>query len=217
MHAAAALFAAGQRALSPELRRDIFGASGARLFRDIVGVLPGRAAGDGYWEPMPWRAALRKDLRMVVAVRAGDVEDDAAWACVDRDPIHALPSDGGARVRHMLSVLHGADILDLLAFSLAMDRAPRRLTGMAEALGVGADGLSAVTLGPVTLCRTWREWVRSLAALPCMPLGEPAEQQRLIRTFPAGVVCQDLAHGVAVERMLKRELPAVPPIAVLAA
>jgi hypothetical protein len=213
-----ALFARAQRALAPDLRAAIFGSSGDRLFRDILGLLPGRTAGDGFWEPLPWRGALRKDIRIIVAVRIGDAEGDDAFACVERDRIHGIPTARGHRTRHMLSMLHGPEILDLLAFSMMMDRAPRRLTGMADALGVGADGEGPdESLGPVTLCRSFRDWMRHLAALPCLPLGEPVEQQRLIRGFAGGVVCQDLAHGVTTERLLKRDLPAAPEIAVLAA
>jgi len=45
-----------------------------------------------------------------------------------------------------------------------------------------------------------------------VPLGTPAEQQALLRELTGGLIADDLAHGRALEKLMRRDMPAPPPI-----
>lgn len=193
----------------------------AWLMRGVLGVLPVRAVGSDGWEPTEPRLARERALRPIIAVRAGLPEawGDAIPDCVERHPA-GMPTPRGRTMIESWSALRGAEIIDLLACDWALAKPPRRLVGAAATLGFGADGQEDTWEGdvPVQLCRSIGEWVGTLfRARASVLLGNAGEQQATVLRFAGGVVCQDLAHGETVERLMRRQLPAPPRILVQAA
>ena len=214
----APLFAQARRAVSPALATALFG-RGAYLFREVLGVLPVRAHGD-LFEVLPAARARTRDFRPVFAVRAGDPPAFAAgYPASVTFNLHGCPTAEGWRSIFAWRALAGAEIVDLIACDWRLAKPPRRLVGAAPTLGFGAGGEDTMPGDePVRLCRSVGAWVACLFRhTAALPLGSPLEQQATLRSFGAGVVCEDLEHGEAVNRLLRRDLPAPPPVLVEAA
>ncbi len=241
------IWADAKRSLPEALRREWFG-RGAYLFRDCVGVLPGRVVGEHAWQPLPWRGSRARDTRVIVAVRGGQLRDalgdlwrasppdpsDLAelgaiegdsgirpgevgpflWpASVELHPSAGIPTARGSRIADGWEALRGEEIFDLLACDLDMTRPPRSLLGIAGCLGVGAAGDGTDSdAGPVQLCRNVRDWLTLVFDRGSLPYGDAAGMQSHLRRFGGGIACRDLAHGVAIERLMRRDLPPPPPI-----
>ena len=159
----AGLFAVARRFGDAARYYDGFGRAGG-LLRDVVGLLPVRAAGEGYFEVMEFAAARPADFRPVVAVRQGVpahwIDAPAplpeGWADLAMEmgveappadtariaypagiacPVHGVPLPGHAARLRWWGMVAGLDVVDLIACDYAMRRPPRVFLGHADALG----------------------------------------------------------------------------------
>ena len=201
------LFVAAKRALPKGWLHHRFG-RGAWLYENLFGVWTAQPDGEGFWSPRPAKASSEKHLVLVIAVRTGDpwISDFGLPAWIDVDPVHRTPTaEGMSRLRGSRA-LFGPDIVDLLACDLTLTKPPRRMTGMARALGYGAAGEYTTTDdGPVPIVRTVLEWLAHSTDGACLPLGSSVERAELLRGFGGGVTAMDLAHGETLQRLMKRE------------
>lgn len=182
------------------------------LLRNFFGILPAVPEGSDGWDVVDPRASRWRQWRLIIPVLVG--KPDLGWLC-ECDPLHGFPLNHGEA--RMEQALFGAGLVDLLAVDHSMSRPPRRLTGMASALGFGCDHENTVEGDPpVVLARDLRDWFARLAQGPTLLLGSPAEQQDTIWRFGGGVICADLEHGMAIERLMRRPIPAPPKILVAA-
>ena len=206
-----ALLALGRQHAQAMRLAEFFPFAAVPALRCFFGVLPGRAHGADGWDVVEPRAAAAKHWRLVVPVLAGPPAD-AAW--MPAHPVTAIPT---AETSRMESAIWGEHVLDLLAVDWSLKRPPRRLLGAASALGFGACGDdTAEGDEPVLLAADLADWLERLPHGPSLPLGDDAERAATIRRFGGGVVCGDLDHGMAVERLLRRPLPTLPKILVAA-
>jgi hypothetical protein len=211
----AKLFRRAQRLMPPEAWAMLFG-RGQWLFRDAFGMLPVAKAGDGYWQPRDWRSAKPADFRLVMAIRCGDAfEGEAAPAWVERDPDTWQLTETSRLQLLGMRALKGPDIIDLVCWpDRALQRTPLRLTGMARAIGGAIDDIawSDRAEEEVLVVRDFHRWVARCLEGACLPLGSPEEQAALLRSFRGGIRTEDVAHGVALDKLMRRPVPETPRI-----
>jgi hypothetical protein len=219
------LFWSARRALPRSFWGDFLPARLQADFRDLFGILPVAKAGDGYWQPRPWRGHRAEHLRLIVAVRAGDPYGGEmagyglpAW--VERDPVSRLPTES-SRLRLLAErALHGPDIVDLLCLpDWRMQRPPLRYSGLATALGAAIDGQcwEDRSAEPVLVVRNIRRWLAKAAEGACLPLGTQDEQAGLLRGLTGGILTEDVAHGQALQALMRRPVAPIPSIFVVSA
>lgn len=205
------LFRAAQRVSAGTLR-EWLGRDWWR-WRDVLAFAPVRAVGDGFFEVLPAAAARARDVRPVVAVRAGV---PAAWIVADAQavegrrlaypaeltgPVHDTPRDA-ALCRH-LCTLAGEEVVDLLALDFGLVKSPRLLCGMAEALG-DADGEVADAAdedSPLPLAGAVRDVLFGRVGL-VLPLGNAVARAAYLRRAGA-VVAPSLDAARAVKKLLE--------------
>jgi hypothetical protein len=182
----------------------------ARARLGDFGVYPALPVSDDLWEPLDPAVAAVSQMRVILPVRAGEPLD--GWS--DRVPrnLHGMPLSGTAM--DVEALRHGADIIDLLAFDHSMARPPRRLIGIARALGPQPE-MAECRAEPVRLARDLPEWFALLPEAPVLLLGGADERAETLREYACGVVCSDLKHGEAMERLSRRPVPA--PLKILVA
>lgn len=217
-NAAAALWEAAARVAPPQFDwRTIYGSRHPMLFdsASLVRFLEVRRAGEGFAEAMP---AGLGTWAMVVAVRAGapawwHMRDD--WTYRPDDPedamrqMHRLPPGW---VTAMRPPLHGPDVVDLVVCRLSLRGEPMRLSGVARCMGEDpADNWEATAEGPVRVHASVSGWLANECG-GIVPLGTPQEQQALLRDLTGGIIADSVAHGEALKRLMKRDLPAPPAI-----
>jgi hypothetical protein len=149
-------------------------------------------------KPAPVRAH-----RWLVAVRGW-----AAWQ-VEGEPgeteAAALRDALGAAAEPLM----GSDVRDIAACDATLSRVRAVLTADADALGtVDPDA-------PLRLVQSPMAWLRGLAA-GVLPLGTASQKQALLRAQRAPIICDDLAHGEAVQRFMRRQVPDLPRVMVAA-
>lgn len=206
------------------LRERFGGVDGQWRCRQLFAVMPVRGAGPGYWDPLPWRGAKDSDFRLVMAVRCGapPVPDDgfSRYPCpVEVDPVSGLATPAmeprllGARA------LWGPDIIDLLVVDQALEKQPRRLTGLAPALGgaLDPDHWSDRTEQPVLVVRNVARWLARALDGACLPLGPAEEQAHFLRGLRGGVVTETTEHGKQLQALMRREAAPLPELYVEAA
>lgn len=130
-------------------------------------------------------------------------------------PIHlsnaAMPEQM-ARERSVWDLCFG-DMIDLVALSPDCGRVIGRFTGNAAVIGnpQWPDGDDATKL---RLCRDPASWFRT-GMQGVLMLGDRDEQIAFLRGWHGGIVCDDLAHGKTIDRLLRRAY-AGPPVLVAA-
>lgn len=214
---AAALWEAAHT--EPPLRfewRAVYGSAHPLMFDShrLVRFLEVRRAGEGFAEVMP--AGLGA-WAMVVAIRVGAPliwRQPGAWKYRPEDPedarrqVHRLRPGWVTRFR---PPLWGPDIIDLAVCRLSLKGEAMRVTGLARCLGEDpADDAGTVTR-PVRVHPGVGAWL----AAECdgiVPLGDVAAQAALLRELTGGIIADSVAHGEALARLMKRDLPAPPKI-----
>jgi len=213
MHDPAALFAAARRRLPDAALLRVCGGWRGKVWarwRNLLGLWPVQLVGERHWEPLPEHGAQPSEERLILAVRAGWFHP-ARIPGVVMDPVLGLPAAGQqGRIRGFRAIW-GEEIVDLVAVPPKGSRdVPRLLIGagvaLGDAYGLLADGPHEDE--PVPLARTVGTWLARAAEGAVLPLGEPAQQAAYLRGIAAPLVAEDLAHGLALERLLKR--PPVP-------
>lgn len=213
MHDPAALFAAARRRLPDAALLRVCGGRRGKVWarwRNLLGLWPVQLVGERHWEPLPEHGAQWGEERLILAVRVG-WSHPARIPGVAMDPVVGMPAAGQwGRIRGFRAIW-GEEIVDLVAVPPKGSRdVPRLLTGAGVALG-DAHGLLAADADdeePVPLARSVGSWLARAADGAVLPLGEPAQQAAYLRGIAAPIVAEDLAHGLALERLLKR--PPVP-------
>lgn len=128
----------------------------------------------------------------------------------------ALAAGGDASTEHYWHVACG-ELLDLIALSPDCTRILGRMVGDAPVIGWPCEAYAQHDQDPEFKLRLYRSidvWLRN-----CMQgvvaIGTNEELGRYLALFPGGVVCDDLAHGKAIDRLLRRPY-AGPPVLVAA-
>lgn len=216
------VFAGAQRRGEAELLAAAKGHRGRAWYRarQLFGSWPVQLRGDDGWEPLPERAALAHEERTLLAVRGGWVD----WSRIPGMEPGVLPglwADGQAwRVRGWRAVF-GPEVLDVIALPPPGRRDRWRfLVGRVEALG-DPEGELAEAYGPeadeaVPVARSLRGWLAGAMRGAILPLGDEWAKAAYLRRLPMALVAEDLAHGLALERLLKRTERTLPEIRVAA-
>lgn len=181
------------------------------MLRAFFGALPALPHGADGWDVLDARSARPRQWRLVLPVRCRCPDDGYLD---DVDPVHGAALDVGfARAQ---SAVFGGHVVDLLAVDFSMLRPPRRLVGVAAALGFGCAGeYTDHDDQPVPIARDLRDWLHRLPDGLTLPLGPIAEQAETLRQFRSGIVGADLDHGLLLERLVRRSAPA--PIKIMVA
>jgi hypothetical protein len=169
------------------------------VLRPVLGLLPMRAVGEAWWEPIEPKLARARDIRPVVAVRAGAVPP----GLVVRDAVHGVAQDAARAA--WWQMMAGEDIVDLLACDWGLSKPPRRLLGQALALG-DPNGMRAEEGEPVHIARGVAEALTVPGLV--LPLGDAGERAAYLRGCAGGIVARDLDHGAALKKAA-----VVPPVA----
>ena len=217
------LWAAAIAGLPPRVIHETWGPRAVRRFLRCLGALPIMPDGET-WAPMDWRAAAARDWHLVIAARAGlpchpaavpGVEIHGA-AMVDSDAAlpFGFPTAKGWRTVRAYEALHGAEIVDLVAYVPAWKGEPlRRLLGRAVALG---DSLGLAPerededAGPLPISPSLAHWMKHAARGAVFPLGDRAERRDYLRGLACGLVAADAEHAAELRRTMKRD-PVPPP------
>lgn len=183
----------------------------ALALRGFMGVWPALPVGDTEWQPLDWRACRATQIRVILPVLMGEPAGGYG-PDIERNAHGIARFDVRTDVEELR---RGRILIDLLAFSPAMDRPPRRLVGIADALGPQPE-MAECRDAPVRLARDIAEWFALLPQAPVLLLGSADKRAQTLRRYTCGVVCSDLAHGEAMERLSRRPVPAPPKILVAA-
>lgn len=105
------------------------------------------------------------------------------------------------------------DLVDLVAVSPDCRRVIGRYSGLAVVIG-SDQGAYGVDEDRVRLFRTVDSWLRGRMQGVVM-VGTNDEACEWLRRWPGGVICDDLAHGKAIDRLMKKPF-AGPPVLVAA-
>lgn len=189
--------------------------------RQLLASWPVQLHGDDRWVPLPERNALPGEERLLLAVRAGPVD----WSRIPGMVPGVLPglwADGQAwRVRGWRAVW-GPEVVDLIALPPPGRRDRWRfLVGGTAALGDPfgdlADAYGPEAEEPVPVARGLRGWLAGAMRGAILPLGDDWTKAAYLRRLSMPLIAEDLAHGLALERFLKRTERLMPEIRVPAA
>lgn len=140
------------------------------------------------------------------------------WIMPVRDYCASFPADlveAGDNPDHIRSLWHitYGTLIDLVAITPDCARIVGRFTGAAGAIGYpqSPDMQDETRL---RLCRDMRSWIKG-GMRGVVLLGDQAEQIAFLDAWREGIVCDDLAHGKAIDKLLKRSY-AGPPVLVAA-
>jgi len=176
---------------------DVAGLHRTSILRQVLGVLPMQRVGSDGWEPIEPRFARARDMRLVVAVRRGELPGGFDPLSLVREAVHALPAS--PELAGWWAMVAGCEIVDLLACDWAMSAPPRSLTGMAHAVG-DVDALRAeFDTAPIGVARTLAEAFRVPGLV--LPLGGPARRGAYLRRCASGVVARNLDHARELKKL----------------
>ena len=156
---------------------------------------------DGLFE-LSRRRPSNASRRWIIAVRGGASE-------LTEEPTGML--DPAWRSMPRLEALIGPDIIDLVACSQDLSRVTARLYGTAAVLGQPQEARRADA--PVRVFATPWQWLRS-GGSGVLPVGTEEETQHYLLSCERGVIGNNVAHGEALLPMMRRQLPAIPPVLV---
>lgn len=194
----------------------IYGAAHPLLFDShrLVRFLEVRRAGEGFAEAVPARLGA---WALVVAVRAGAPviwRTPRVWAYRPDDPGEAMRQVHGTPPGWVLAMrppLWGPDVIDLAVCRLSLRGEVMRVTGLARCLGEDPAHDVALVAQPVRVHGSVGSWLAS-DCQGIVPLGDDAQRQALLRELTGGIIADDVAHGEALARLMRRDLPAAPKI-----
>lgn len=197
---ASAIFAQLRRRTDTRPLRALFGPHGANLLTRVLAVAEVEEGG-GFFAPLPPRRRPAKNrLRWIIAVRGGGY----------------LPAIGATaadcRATWAEEALFGPDVVDLVACDGALERVTGRLIGIAPVLGAPQESEASFDV-PVRVHLTPWSWLRAFGD-GVLPIGSEIEVQTWLRACSGGLVAENVAHGEALMKKMRREVPALPPVLV---
>jgi hypothetical protein len=118
------------------------------------------------------------------------------------------------RLRNLWHICEG-DVIDILAVSIDLKRVIGRMTGHAVALGHPMQDYPLVNDDErIRVFSSVESWVLGKLEGVVM-LGSQAENAKWLHNFAGGVICDDVAHGKSIDRLLRKPYKG-PPVLVAA-
>lgn len=185
--------------------------------RQLFGRWPVQLRGEDRWEPMPEAGALPHEERLILAVRGGWV-DPQRIPRLEPGLLPGLVAQGQAGRMRGWRAIWGPEVRELIALPPPGRRERWRfLIGGTAALG-DPDGDLCEGFAdpreeePIPVARSLGGWLAGVMRGAVLPLGDEWTQAAYLRRLVAPIVAEDLAHGLALERMLRRPERALPEI-----
>lgn len=177
---------------------------GAGILRQVLTLAPVVDQGDLFQlDPDLTRRAPVSRHRWLIAVRGWSAEQ------LEGEPHDTVAANLSTAIGAAARTLMGGDILDIVACDAKLSRVRGVFTAAADALGTIDEA------APVRVVRTPLAWLRRVCD-GVLPLGTAAQQQATLRACAGGIVCDDVEHGEAVQRLIRRPLPELPRVMVAA-
>ena len=173
-----------------------------RLLDPILTLAP--VVEQGEWFELAPDLAQRAPIsrhRWLIAVRRWD------GLQIEGEPGETEAARMRAAIGPAAEPLRGDYIEDIIACDAKLSRVRGQYTGHADTLGTMDDDQ------PVRLLQTPLAWLRGLCAGVVL-LGSAMRKQTLLRGHAPGVICDSVEHGEAVQRLMRRDLPELPPVMV---